>query len=196
MATEPTMDYVRELMDKHGVLLESAPTKFVTVLPTSGWRKLTPLEKRGLATLETAIRPSVIGVDLAKDHDRTVLMRSRSLGKTSLFNNVVQAAADRIATLEVENATLRAHPWVVANAAASDTGPKADYHGPDDTAHRAVHDVTEHLLNGRVTNQKARAGLRDALDKADKPSTGRKASDQAIGRALRFIAPQIGLRTL
>lgn len=75
-----------------------------------------------------------------------------------------------------------------------DGGPAADYHGPNDPAHRAVHDVTEHLLGGRVSDAKARRGLRDALDKADKPATGRASSDGALGRALRFGAPQIGMR--
>lgn len=73
----------------------------------------------------------------------------------------------------------------------SDEGPKADYHGPQNTsdpsypAHKAVHDVTEHLLSGRVTNPKAREGLRKALDKADVPATGKTASDGALGRAIR-----------
>jgi hypothetical protein len=45
---------------------------------------------------------------------------------------------------------------------------KADYHGPNDPAHRAVHDVAEHLMNGRVTDRGARRSLRDALDQADR----------------------------
>jgi hypothetical protein len=45
--------------------------------------------------------------------------------------------------------------------------PKADYHGPNDAAHKAVHDVTEHLLGGRVTSAPARAQLRRAIDIAD-----------------------------
>jgi hypothetical protein len=84
---------------------------------------------------------------------------------------------------------------VADNAGPKDAGPKADYHGPNDAAHRAVHEVAEHLLGGRVSDAKARRGLRDALDKADRPAEGRKVSDQAIGRALRFGgSPQIGLR--
>lgn len=160
MATDPTMDreYVQELRehyfarmrDQNVLLRDRAMTKFVTVLPASGWRELTPdvaaarsnflraaMEKRGYlpateikanvdtpddvirdawqameqqrqATLETAIQLPVIGVDLAKEgYDRTVLMTSGSLGKTSLFNDVMQAATDRIAILEAENAILR-----------------------------------------------------------------------------------------
>lgn len=119
-----------------------------------------------------------------------------------------------VAKLEAEVAMLRAHPPLVKaggiinrwNAdtghwepaampdAKPDDGPKADYHGPDDAAHRAVHNVTEHLLGGRVSDTKARRCLRDALDKADRPAEGRKASDQAIGRALRFGSQTIGLR--
>jgi hypothetical protein len=87
-------------------------------------------------------------------------------------------------------------PAITARADAKpDDSPKADYHGPDDAAHRSIHEAAEHLMNGRVTNANARRGLRDALDKADKPSVGRTASDHAIGRALRFGgSPQIGLR--
>jgi hypothetical protein len=50
--------------------------------------------------------------------------------------------------------------------------PQPDYHGPNDPAHKAVHDVTEHLLNGRVTSAPARKQLRDALDHADKAPVG------------------------
>lgn len=70
--------------------------------------------------------------------------------------------------------------------AASEDGRNADYHGPNDPAHKAVHEATEHLFAGRVSDAKARRGLRDALDHADKPLTGRPASDQSIGRAIRF----------
>lgn len=150
MESDPMIDHVRELRGNYRMLPESAPTKFVTVLPAVGWR--------AIGNADTSIT------------QRATCDSVREVSK------IVPVAAMPDAT--------------------PDTGPKADYHGPDDAAHRAVHDVTEHLLNSRVTNQKARAGLRDALDKADKPSTGRKASDQAIGRALRFIAPHIGLRTL
>lgn len=117
----------------------------------------------------------------------------------------------RIEELHTENtmlqaAVLRAHPPLMKvdgmitrwNAdmgcwetcampdAKPDDGPKADYHGPDDAAHRAIHEAAEHLLGGRVTDTKARRGLRDALDKADRPAAGRTASDQAIGRATRM----------
>lgn len=64
--------------------------------------------------------------------------------------------------------------------------PTPDFHGPQDAAHKAVHEATEHLMGGRVTSPKARAGLRKALDKADAPLTGRPASDGALGRAIRM----------
>lgn len=140
--------------------------------------------------------------DAASDREQVIL---------SVSAEMLQAAVKRIAELEAdvqrlrtrchdadftilalqaENATLRA---AMADAK-PDGGPKADYHGPNDQAHRAVHDVTEHLLGGRVSDVKARRGLRDALDKADKPATGRASSDGAVGRALRCGAPQIGMR--
>lgn len=89
MATDPTLDRVRELMGKHGMLPDPVLAKFVTVLPKAGWRELTPKEA-------------------AARSDSLVPLLSRSIGKTSLFNDALQAAADRIATLEAENATLRA----------------------------------------------------------------------------------------
>lgn len=63
-----------------------------------------------------------------------------------------------------------------------------DYHGPQDVLnpgyepHKRVWDVTGDLMNGRVTNSEARAGLRKALDKADavKPHEG-----EALGRAIK-----------
>lgn len=78
---------------------------------------------------------------------------------------------------------------------------KADYHGPKNyndseyVPHKAVHDVTEHLLNGRVTNPQARRGLRDALDKADAAPlpAGTRKSDGALGRATRFGVQPLGL---
>lgn len=86
-----------------------------------------------------------------------------------------------------------------ASAMADDTGPKADYHGPnketDPTypAHKAVHDAAEHLLGGRVTNPKARAGLREALDKADAtpaaPSDGKSTHATPTGKAFQLVAP-------
>lgn len=182
MATDPTLDRVRELMGKHGMLPDPVLAKFVTVLPkTACWRKLsngasayvreveiskivppepceqdpgsdlfkmlrnagnqpavdrtraiidkralqakanvdTPddvihdawqaLEQQSQAALESVVLGPTIGIDLAKEgSDRTVLMRSRSLGKTCLFNDALQAATDRIAMLEAENDTLRA----------------------------------------------------------------------------------------
>jgi hypothetical protein len=92
----------------------------------------------------------------------------------------------------------------IAAATPPDAGPKADYHGPRDTsdpaypAHKAVHDVAEHLLSGRVTNPQARRTLRDALDHADKPQTGplpdgshRNPNDKAFGGSRM----QVGLVT-
>lgn len=47
-----------------------------------------------------------------------------------------------------------------------------DHLGPQDAAHKAVHDAAEHLVNGRVTSAPARKQLRDALDQADKAPVG------------------------
>lgn len=62
-----------------------------------------------------------------------------------------------------------------------DEKPAAD--GPYDALHKAVREVIGGM--GRVAPVERKA-LRDAIDQAEKPLTGRAKSDQAIGRALRL----------
>lgn len=62
---------------------------------------------------------------------------------------------------------------------------------PADTSTEAVrqrvNDVLQDITGGRVTKPE-RAKLRGAVDKADAPLTGKAASDQALGKAIRFGA--------
>ena len=61
--------------------------------------------------------------------------------------------------------------------------PRAiDHKGPDDAPHRAAHDVTEHLLNGRITSAPTRKQLRDALDHADKTAERTPDLGRVFGR--------------
>lgn len=50
-------------------------------------------------------------------------------------------------------------------------------------------DVVIDQLDRRVIGPADRGRLRDAVDRADKPLTGRPGADQAIGRAIRLTAP-------
>jgi hypothetical protein len=53
-------------------------------------------------------------------------------------------------------------------------------HAPDERAHDVVIDI----VNGRTT-QPARQQIREALDRAEAPLTGRAKSDHGLGRAIR-----------
>lgn len=159
-----------------------------------GYRYLGPAEWREpeafpladcFTQLQNAYHKLVAAIDGPKGYkvqigDATVRIGALRVQYEAAANACMRHCA-RITELEAER---DAHVTAMA-----DDGPKADYHGPDDPAHRAVHDVAEHLLNGRVTNAKARAGLRDALDKADRPAEGRTKSDQSLGRAIRLEGP-------
>lgn len=57
--------------------------------------------------------------------------------------------------------------------------------GPDDSAHRSVHETIGHILGGKVSAP-ARAAVRRALDTVEALLTGRANSDTAVGRALRL----------
>lgn len=140
-----------------------------------------------------------VHIDLLTCHNNALLIQMASIASqlTPQVPRVIAAhqgdlGAERITKANYDPFTGRT---TVDPVAAPADGPKADYHGPRDTsdpaypAHKAVHDVTEHLLGGRVTDAKARQGLRKALDKADAPATGRQASDGALGRALRVATP-------
>jgi hypothetical protein len=72
---------------------------------------------------------------------------SRSAFMNRNHQNLLGIQLDPIRTRDFQVETLRADA-----DEKPDAGPKADYHGPDDPAHRAVHDVTEHLLGSRVTS--------------------------------------------
>lgn len=69
-----------------------------------------------------------------------------------------------------------------ATIAADDAKPRV---GPDDSAHRSIHDAIGHILSGKVTAP-ARAAVRKALDTAEAPLQGRAKSDEAMGRVLRL----------
>lgn len=88
----------------------------------------------------------------------------------------------RIAELEAENAQLKS----LSATPASDTDPKPmDPSWPNDPVHRAVKDVIDGLSGGKV-RPPAREALGKALDAANKPLTGKAASDGAVGRAIRL----------
>ncbi len=55
---------------------------------------------------------------------------------------------------------------------------------PDDAIHRAARDV---ISGAPSLKPNARKAVREALDRADAPPIGRKASDEAVGRAFRYV---------
>lgn len=76
-------------------------------------------------------------------------------------------------------------------SAATDEPHARDPIGPADGIHDRVERVIGDIAAGRVVAP-ARKALRDAVDKADAPLTGRAKSDAGIGRAIRYggmVAP-------
>jgi hypothetical protein len=55
--------------------------------------------------------------------------------------------------------------------------------GPNDAIHKRANEVIDDVLAGRVVPP-VRQAIRRALDTADAPPTGRKASDEGLGRAI------------
>jgi hypothetical protein len=68
-------------------------------------------------------------------------------------------------------------------AAADDT--TRDPVGPSDVIHKRANEVIDDVLAGRVVPP-VRQAIRRALDTADAPLTGRKASDEGLSRAIRL----------
>lgn len=55
---------------------------------------------------------------------------------------------------------------------------------PIDPVRKRVNDTIDDLMGRRVVPAD-RARLRDAVDKADKPQTGRAGADSGVGRAIK-----------
>lgn len=72
-------------------------------------------------------------------------------------------------------------PAPIAPTSAEERG--TDPVGPNDEVHRRVEEVLGDIAAGRVVKP-ARKALRDAVDKADAPLTGKPAADAGLGRAI------------
>lgn len=178
--------------------------------PTSNWWALPSTPPLIAAPAETVEMPAVpewasiddlplnvgsMTTEDASSHRRFFLMSGRRWGKTAAIADVSALPDDVMhGSVSVPDGGAMddfVNSQLKKMAALPDDAPDPGESWPKD----AMHDAARSIVHGakRLVPQ-ARQAVREAVDKADAPPTGRDAQDGALGRALGRRAAGYGLR--